>query len=562
MSTESDLLPGVSISTSSEDPSSGERRHLVKAATLVMFGNLGSSLMGMVRQIVIASLGSDIAGPFISALSPAQTFNDFLVNGSINGALIPTLNDYAALSQKEDYRRLVFTIINLLILLISVFCMLFLLAAPWWVSVVAPGYQKELHIAGQTVNQAQLVLHFAQIIFFSLLALGPFAVLQAALYARKEFGWPALAPVCSHLGIILGAFVSGWLAHSITGAPYAVAVGVIAGAFGEIALLVPGLRHQRLTYRWVLDLKHPGLRRILKLYWPVALSLLVSAFFQFLDQRWATLTPGDGAANFTAMRLATTLIQFPTGLVATALSIAVLPTLTEHARTGESERFKAALLLGFRLGLLLMIPAAAGLIVLRLPIVMLVFEHGSYTAKNAELTALALQNYAYQLPFLALDQLLLVAFYARKKTLAPVLVGLVCFGAYLAIAGPFRLTIGMPALVLANTVQNALHPLILLVLLRMTIGHIRIREVLPTLGKIGVATVGMVAVAWGLQQGLSHIALFSLASFLGRLFVVSIVGAVATGVYFCGVLLLRVEEIRLLKLLIFTKLGRGKPPVL
>jgi len=561
MSTESDIPAVMSASASKEDTSSGESRHLVKAATLVMLGNLGSSLMGMVRQIVIASLGSDIAGPFISALSPAQTFNDFLVNGSINGALIPTLNDYAAPEQREDFRRLVFTIINLLLLLTSVSCFLFLLVAPWWVTLVAPGYHKQLHIAGQTVSQAQLVLHFSQIIFFSLLALGPFAVLQAALYARKEFGWPALAPACSHLGIILGAFASGWFTHYMTGASYAVAVGVIVGAFGEIALLVPGLRHQRLTYRWVLELKHPGLRRILKLYWPVALSLLVSAFFQFLDQRWATLTPGDGAANFTAMRLATTLLQFPAGLVATALSIAVLPTLTEHARTGESERFKAALLLGFRLGLLLMIPAAAGLIVLRLPIVMLVFEHGGYTAKNAQLTAVALQIYAYQLPFLALDQLLLVAFYARKKTFAPVLVGLICFGAYLAIAGPFRLTLGMPALVLANTVQNSLHPLILLVLLRMTIGHIRIREVLPTLGKIGVATTGMVGVAWGLQQGLSHIAIFSLDHFLGRLFVVAIVGMVAAGVYFGGVLLLRVEETRLLKLLIFTKRGRGKPPV-
>ncbi|MEO9057363.1 MAG: hypothetical protein ABI396_04240, partial [Ktedonobacteraceae bacterium] len=82
----------------------GERRHIVRSATLVMLGNLGSSLMGMVRQVVVASFGSNIAAPFLSALSPAQTFNDFLINGSINGALIPTFNDYAAPEKQEDLR--------------------------------------------------------------------------------------------------------------------------------------------------------------------------------------------------------------------------------------------------------------------------------------------------------------------------------------------------------------------------------------------------------------------------------------------------------------------------
>src|SRR6266567_2506400 len=82
----------------------GERRHIVKSATLVMLGNLGSSLMGMIRQQVVASLGSSIGAPFTSAISPAQTFNDFLINGSINGALIPTFNDYASPEKRDELR--------------------------------------------------------------------------------------------------------------------------------------------------------------------------------------------------------------------------------------------------------------------------------------------------------------------------------------------------------------------------------------------------------------------------------------------------------------------------
>ncbi len=476
---EQDIATELVVQESVEQSLSSERRHIAKSATLVMLGNLGSSLMGMVRQIVVAALGVNIAGPFNSALLPAQTFNDFLVNGSVPGALIPTFNDYSAPEKRDELRRLVFTIINLVILIMFIAAIVFLLISPWFVeSILVPGY---------TASEKQLTLQLSQIIFFSLLALGPFAVLLASLYALKEFGWPAFATVSYHVGIIIGALIGGFLGERYLG-HLGLAFGVLLGALGEIALLIPGMRNQRLRYLLVLDLKHPALRRIIKLYIPVALSFLISMGLIFLDQRLASKTPGGGAANYTAMRLATTLIQFPVGLVAAALSFAVLPTLSEHVRAGDTERFKETLLLGFRIGLLLMIPAAAGLIVLREPIVDLLFQHHNFTHENAARTALALQNYAYQLPFVAMDQLLIAAFYARKNTIIPVIVGMVSILGYLAVALPFWSTIGMPALAFANTVQNSLHAIILLVLLRMAIGHIRIRELIPTVLKILVAT--------------------------------------------------------------------------
>lgn len=525
----------------------GERRHIVKSATLVMLGNLGSSVMGMVRQIVVAGLGSSIAGPFNSAISPAQTFNDFLINGSINGALIPTFNDYAAPEKRDELRRIVFTIVNLVFLIMLTAAIVFLFIAPWFIS--------NIQVPGYTATEKQLTIQFARIIFFSLLALGPFAVLQAALFARKEFGWPAVATAAYHIGIILGAVIGGFLGQHYFGY-LGIAVGVVIGALGEIGLLIPGMRNQRLRYMFVLDLKHPALWRILKLYGPVSISFLASAFFVFLDQSLASRTPGDGAANYAAMRFATTLIQFPGGLVATALSVAVLPTLAEHARAADTERFKKTLLLGFRLGLLLMIPAAAGLFVLALPIVSLLFQHYHSTAKDSQLMAIALQNYTYQLPFIAIDQLLLAAFYARKNTVTPVIVYFISFVGYLAVALPFWQTIGMPALVLANTVQNSVHPIILLILLRMAIGPMHVREAIPATLKILVATAAMVVVAIGLQLLFSHVAVFSLNHLLGRLLTVLVVGGISAGVYIGGVMLLKVEEIALVKTAVLAKLGK------
>jgi len=548
-------LPIVITEETSGEATPGERRHIVKSATLVMLGNLGSSVMGMVRQLAIASFGSNIAGPFVSGISPAQTFNNFVINGHVNGALVPTFNDYAAPEKQQELRRLVFTMVNMILIIMLAASITFFFIARWFMQLVAPGYEKNIVLGGNSVYQLGLAVSFAQIIFFSLLALGPFAVLQGTLFARKEFGWPSVATAAYHIGIILAAIVAALIGVRSMGY-LALPIGVVVGAFGELALLMPALRRQRLRYMFVLDLKHPGLRRIGKLYIPIAFSFLVASFFIYLDQRWITQAPGDGAANYSATQFATTLIQFPIGLVAAALGIAVLPTLTEHARAENQEQFKKTLLLGFRLGLLLMIPAAAGLIVLGFPIVALIYQHGAYHYKNAVLTTIALQNYAYQLPFVAIDQLLLSAFYARKNTIIPVLVGVVSFGGYLAVAIPFRTTIGMPALVFANTVQNSVHPIILLLLLRQAIGPLHLRAILPATLKICLATAAMVAVAWGLQVALGHVALFSTGHFSGLLLTVVIVGTIATSVYLGGVLLLKVEEVRLLKTVIMTKLGK------
>src|SRR5437764_10807994 len=130
--------PDLIVETERARPS--ERREIVKSATLVMLGNLGSSMMGMVRQIVVTGFGKTIAGPFNSALLPAQTFNDFLINGSVSGALIPTFNDYSAPEKRDELRRIVFTIVNLLLVVIFAFAVVYLVISPHFVDFLVSGF--------------------------------------------------------------------------------------------------------------------------------------------------------------------------------------------------------------------------------------------------------------------------------------------------------------------------------------------------------------------------------------------------------------------------------------
>jgi putative peptidoglycan lipid II flippase len=197
-----------------------------------------------------------------------------------------------------------------------------------------------------------------------------------------------------------------------------------------------------------------------------------------------------------------------------------------------------------------------GLLILRLPIVYLIFMHRNYSIANANLTALALQNYAYQLPFVALDQLLIAAFYARKNTKVPVVTGIVCYLFYLAVALPFYSTIGVAALAFANTVQISAQSIILLILLRLTIGPLNIRSTIPTILKICFAALLMGVAAWAIQLGLAHVALFSLKSIIGQFLTLIIAGGIAVVIYFGTILLFQVEEITMLKGIVRAKLLR------
>src|SRR5260221_3535959 len=138
--TEQDISSELIVEESTEQALSSERRHIAKSATLVMLGNLGSSIMGMVRQIVVVALGTPVAGPFNSAILPAQTFNDFLVNGAVPGALIPTFNDYSAPEKRDELRHIVFTIVNLVFLIMLTAAILFLFISPYFVNFLVRGY--------------------------------------------------------------------------------------------------------------------------------------------------------------------------------------------------------------------------------------------------------------------------------------------------------------------------------------------------------------------------------------------------------------------------------------
>lgn len=548
----------------------GQNRRIVSAAAIIMLGQLLSSVLGMARIETINILFYGAAsGAFIYALRPIQQVSDLLVGGSVSGALIPTFVDYSSPEKRQELRRVYSTVATLVTLLMAMAVVTLFFLAPWLATLYTP--------SASVVDQ-NLTANFIRITAFGLFGLGLYAVGSALLYALKDVVYPAFATFIQHVGVIAIGVIALFLASAALGLPVGVifshqgggaldtlqttgaaglAVGFVVGAAGEAILIFPGLRRAKTTWRPALSLTHPAVRQIARLYIPIAAGLLLSLGQQNVELILNGRAPGDPFRNLTALQSATTLVQFPTGLVAAALSFAVLPPLTAAANAGDTAGFKRTLALGFRLGLLLMTPAMVGLIALRYPITALLFQHGACHTGCTYMNALALQNYAYQLPFLAIDQLLIAAYYARKNTITPVVVSIVCIGLWALVAVPFTPRVGMPVLAFANTTLNSGHAIILFVLLTIALGNLGLRELWAGLWRIALASAAMGALIVGLLTLLPQWApaIFTLNGLRGQALTVLAAGIPAALLYFALVSLLGVQEVRMLGGILRARLG-------
>jgi putative peptidoglycan lipid II flippase len=339
----------------------------------------------------------------------------------------------------------------------------------------------------------------------------------------------------------------------------ALALGLVVGAALQVMLQLPALRDVPL--RPNLNLRHPALRQILRLYLPVVLSLAVASIGIVIDRNLASRT---GNSSISWMAVATRLIQFPLGLVSMAVATAILPTLAgiaalEQIRRGEdseeepaqgstqhrsgSFHFCATLAGGLRLVLVLSIPAMVGLFVLARPLVALLFEHGEFSAFDTDQTSLALRFYLVGLLPAALDQPLVFAFYARKDTWRPALVGMLAVAFYLAVALPTYRSLGMVGLILANGAQLTGHAVVMLILFERRVGTLRGHAIGRTTLRSLAAAAVMGGVIFGVVQVVQR--LWPTAGRPGWALSVLASGGIGLGVYVTLCALLDIGEIKM-----------------
>lgn len=508
---------------------------------LIGLGNVTSRALGLVREAVIAALFG-VTGPtsaFRTATRVSTAVYDLLLSGATTSALVPVFSDYVATGRSGELSRVVSTLINL-----TVLCLGLIVAV---LVVVAPALATAL---GATPDFYELTVDLIRLALPSIILLGISGIMTSVLYAGRSFALPAFAGAAYNLGIIAAALL---LTPSL--GIHGLALGLACGAALQVALQIPAFRGLR--YIPAVDVSHPGVRLILRLYGPVFLGMVASYAVVVIDTFLAWRTGPDSVA---AMAFATTLIQFPIGLVGAAASLAFLPWLSRLASDGRASEgaFAQTLAQGLRVVLILIVPMGLILVVLREPVIMLLFQRAAFDEAATQRTSLALLAYSPQLPFVVVDQLLIVAYYARKQTLTPVLVGVAGIGVYLFTALATVESMGMAGLALANAVQNSVHAIVLYGLLARDIPELRRPGHLAFLASLVVGGVAA-ALTTSAVGGILHTPLASPALWAQLLGLAATVVA-GLAAYISVMLLLRLPEGRsLVQLLRFRRWPEAGP---
>lgn len=500
------------------------RRGIVRDAGIISIANVTSRVLGLIRETVFANQfgGSGAFSAFVAASTIPMMIYDMLIGGLLSSALVPVF------SERSDDRaalwRAVSVVLSVTVILAALLVLLIELFASVITLVLVSGFGPELRAVTTTL---------IRIVTPAILLLSLSGVLTGVLYALKRFSFAAFGAAVYNLGLIAGAVL---LTRGFDGQAriYGLALGVLLGSIAQLILLTPDLRDHQL--RFTIDWQHPVLRRIIRLYLPIALGFVVSHIGVIIDRNLASTT---GEQSIGWMRYATTLIQLPLGLVATAISLAVLPSLSRLSSEDDHEGYRATLYTGVRMILVLIIPATIGLFVLAEPIIGLLFEHGEFSAYDALWTSRALRLYLIGLTFAAIDQVLVFGYYARQNTLTPALVGVAAVGIYLAVALPLVRVWGMLALVFANSMQWLGHAAIMLWLTHRSVGGV---------ARGGVLTIGLKALGASIVMG--GATLYTLRGlqpivppgFVGESLLVAVPAGVGIASYAAMTAVLRMEE--------------------
>lgn len=513
---------------------------MARAALLIAMGNIASRVLGLVRDLVISNVfgATGAVSAFRTAEYLPRQFYDLLIGGMVSSALVPVFSEYAE-KDRPTLWQIASLMLSLVVVGVGVMVVAVELLAPWIAQFL-----------GGTELDLVLLTRLLRLTTPAMLFLSLSGVVTGLLHALQRFVFPAFTAAtfnaCIVLFTIIGARGLGWGIE-------AVALGMVFGALAQILIQLPGLWGAKIRFR--LGLSDPVLRKILLLYQPVILGLVVTFGQTALDRRLANST---GASSLAWMQNATTLIQFPMGLIVLAISLAILPTLSRYASQEDgqvSEAFLQTLFNGLKIVLVLVIPATVALFVLAEPIIALLFEHGAFTALDTSQTALALRFYLIGLVFAAIDQPLIFAFYARQNTLTPALVGIASVGVYLAFAlGPlFFRPLLMTDLVLADSMKHLGHVILMLILLSRW-GRLSGRGLGRTALKASAVAGAMglfLWLAWPLGQNF-----LPPNSLINELLLVGGLSVAGGSLYLLGIWLLRVEA---MTLLVSAVLRRVKP---
>ncbi len=396
-------------------PAESATRRPSMLRSVASFGSmtLVSRVFGLLRDVVISSVfGANAAtDAFWVAFRIPNFMRRLFAEGSFTTAFVPVFTEIKETRSHADLKALVARTAGALGGVLLVIVGLGLVFAPQVAMVFSPGAINEPQKFELTVELLRLTFPF--LLFVSMTALA-----GGALNSFHRFGMPALAPVILNLCMISSAL---WLAPRLQTPILALGWAILAGGVVQLLFLLPQLARLDLLDWPQWGFTSPDVRKVMRLMVPTLFGSSIAQVNLLLDTVIASLL-FVGSQSW--LSLADRFLELPLGVFGIALGTVILPTLSRHHVNTDREGFSKALDWGLRTTLMIAVPAMLGLMLLSVPLVATLFQHGNFTAVDTRMAALSVFGLSFGLPAFALVKVVLPAFYARQDTRTPVKAGI------------------------------------------------------------------------------------------------------------------------------------------
>ncbi len=395
-----------SVNGVSREPVSG-KRHLVKAAALVALMTLIGRVLGLVRDIVSAKrFGTGWQwDAFLYAFMLPNLFRRIVGEGGLTSAFIPVYNEIA----EKQSRAEAFRFANVTISFLSCVLLAFILAVEGLLTLLL-----KIGFHSQTV---MLTFELSRILFPYLWFLSMYAIGMGILNSHRHFLAPSMGPAILDLVWILAVlFVPAWAAGDFIGRIRWLSCALLFAGVMHVAVEIPPLLKIGFSFRWIWNTGHEGLKKVWHLLLPVVLSFAVVQINITVDMTLGMLIgPGANSSLWYGNRL----MQFPLGIFALAMGTALLPMLAQQVARNEKEAARKTLSFALRSIFFIIVPSSVGLIVLRQPIIQMLFQRGEFDAVSTGRCAAVLLGYTIGLFAFAGQKIMNSGFYAAHDSRTP-----------------------------------------------------------------------------------------------------------------------------------------------
>ena len=445
---------------------------LVTASLVLTIAALASRLLGWIRLLVIGSqfgASSELDAYFAAFRIPDAIFQ-LVVAGALSAALIPVFSSYRARGQEVEAWKLASSVINLVMIALSLLSLVMAIFAPFFVPIITPGFDEET---------TALTVRLTQIMLISPVLIGMGAVVTGILNSYRQFTVPSLAPLFYNLAIIASAILLAPL-MGVEG----LAIGVVIGSFLHLVIQLPNLIRVGHRYQPRITFAQPGVRRVAWLMGPRILGL-ASGQVNFLVS--TVLASGLAEGSVTAYNYAFQLSQLPVGVIGVSVAVALFPTLSQDAALGRIGHIRRQVASAVRVLIFVAAPLTAIMVVMREPLTSVFYQYGLFSQDATDRTASTLLFFAIGLVGHIVVHVLTRAFYAMQDTRTPVAWAIVAVAInvplMIILVGPM----GVEGLALALSISSVLEVVGLLWALRARIESVDEGAIARSLGRSAVA---------------------------------------------------------------------------